>query len=104
MKYAQWIRDFLSTLFGSKLVVELRAELAEARRERDYFRGQLERANLIAYPQRPTAATRPDWRQTDPAGATAVGGRKTWSMIQAENTKKIAQELAEAVKKKETPN
>jgi hypothetical protein len=99
MKYAQWIRDFLSTLFGSKLVVELRAEVAEARRERDYFRGQLERANLITHPQRPTIAPRPDWRQTDPAGVTVVGGRKTWAMIQAENTQRIAEEAATKSKK-----
>jgi hypothetical protein len=106
MKFAKWIRDFLSTLFGSTLVVELRAELAEARRERDYFRGQWERIQLMVAPQRSASSgPRPDWRtQNPPAGLTRTGGRKTWAQLQKENTDRIAAEMqAEAEKKKNQP-
>jgi hypothetical protein len=82
MKYAQAIRDFLSTLFGSKLVLQLRADLDERTRERDYFRGQFERMQLMAIPR--SAPVVP--RQPRPEGATQVGARKSWAQIVAENT------------------
>jgi hypothetical protein len=85
MKYATAIREFLSALFGSKLVVELRAELAEARKERDYFRGQFERMQLVAIPHRIAPIEK---RTVQPGGLTQTGGRKSWAMIQAENTQK----------------
>ena len=90
MRFAQAVRDFFSALFQSKLVLQLRADLDEAKRERDYFRGQCERLQLLTQPR---PQPRADWRETQPQGATKIGGRKTWAEIQAENTKKIADEL-----------
>ena len=90
MKFGQAIRDFFSALFQSKLMLQLRADLEEAKRERDYFRSQMERFQLMSQPR---LQPRPDWRETPPAGATKIGGRKTWAELQAENTKKIADEL-----------
>ena len=90
MKLAQAIRDFFSALFQSKLVLQLRADLEEAKRERDYFRSQMERFQLMSQPR---PQPRPDWRETQPQGATQVGKRKTWAELQAENTKKIAEEI-----------
>ena len=90
MRFAQAIRDFFSALFQSKLVLQLRADLEEAKRERDYFRSQMERFQLMSQPR---PQPRPDWRETQPQGATQVGKRKTWAELQAENTKKIADEL-----------
>jgi hypothetical protein len=86
VKYAIAIREFFSALFGSKMVVQLRADLEEARRERDYFRGRNERLELMLLPNRVTPQTqRSDWRQQNPGGATLVGGRKSWAMIEREN-------------------
>lgn len=99
MKLATIIREFLSALFGSKLVVELRAELAEARRERDYFRGQFERMQLMAMPR--SAPIVP--RAPRPEGATQVGTRRTWAQILAENTQK-QNELAAAKPKTTNEN
>lgn len=96
MKYAAAIREFFSALFGSKLVVELRAELTEARRERDYFRGQFERMQLIAMPR--SAPLVP--RAPRPEGLTQPGTRRTWAQILAENTK--AQNELAAKKTEET--
>ena len=90
MKLAQAIRDFFSALFQSKLVLQLRADLEEAKRERDYFRSQMERFQLMSQPR---PQPRPDWRETQPQGVTQVGKRKTWAELQAENTKKIAEEI-----------
>jgi hypothetical protein len=101
--FAQRIREFLNTLFGSKLVVQLRADLEEAKRERDYFRGRLELAELRAAPQRTpvkTAGRPADWRTDKPLGAVEVKGtRKSWAQIQAENTERIRTEIAASAKK-----
>ena len=94
MKFGQAIRDFFSALFQSKLVLQLRADLDEAKRERDYFRGQCERLQLLTQPRPQTRPQpKPDWRETPPQGATQIGQRKTWAELQAENTKKIAEEI-----------
>jgi hypothetical protein len=102
MKYAIAIREFFAALFGSKLVVQLRTDLEEARRERDYFRGRNERLELMILPQRTTPQTkRTDWRRDNPGGVTQVGGRKSWAMIEHENTLRINAEIAaEAAAKK----
>ena len=97
MKWAQAIRDFFSILFQSKLVVELRREIEDIKTERDYFRGQFERMQLIANPPR-IVSTQP--RTAAPAGATRPGGRKTFAQLQAENTQRIRDEIA-AVKTQE---
>lgn len=100
MRWAKAIREFFSILFGSQLVVQLRQDLDEAKRERDYFRGQLERANLLIAPPRTISSARPDWRVTNPEGQTRVGTRRTWAQIQAENTQKIKEEAAKANQEK----
>jgi hypothetical protein len=100
MKYAQAIRDFLSTLFGSKLVLQLRADLDERTRERDYFRGQFERMQLMAIPR--SAPVVP--RQPRPEGATQVGARKSWAQIVAENTQKQNELAAKEAVTAETKN
>lgn len=106
-KYAVAIREFFRALFGSQLVVELRAERDEARRERDYFRGRNERLELMILPQRTTPKTeRADWRRDNPGGATQVGGRKSWAQIERENRLAIEADLkAQAAKHpdEETP-
>ena len=96
MKFAQAIRDFLSTLFGSKLVLQLRADLEETRKERDYFRGQFERMQLLAIPR---SITPLGPRIREPQGATQVGTRKSWAQILAANTE--AQNKIAAEKKPE---
>jgi hypothetical protein len=98
VKYAHAIREFFAALFGSKLMVQLRADLEEARRERDYFRGRNERLELMLLPNKVTPQTqRADWRTTNPGGATLVGGRKSWAMIERENR------LANEQDKKDNP-
>jgi hypothetical protein len=84
VRIAENLRAFIDALFGSKLVAQLRADLTEAKAERDYFRGQFERMQLLAVPR--TAPVVP--RQPRPEGATQVGARKSWGQIVAENTQK----------------
>jgi hypothetical protein len=102
VKYAIAIREFFAALFGSKLLVQLRADLEEARRERDYFRGRNERLELMLLPQRTTPqTTRADWRTNNPGGVTLTGGRKSWAMIERENRiQQEAEAKAEAEAKK----
>jgi hypothetical protein len=103
MKYAKALREFFSILFGSQLVVQLRADLEEARRQADYFRGQFERMQLLAIPRSVPQTERPDWRRTNAEGATRVGRRRTWAQIVEENTKRIQEEEA-AAKNQEKSN
>ena len=95
MKYAQIIRDFLSTLFGSKLVIQLRHEIAELKEERNYFRGRCERLEMAreSAQQRVAAVPRPSRDQTPM-------GRKLWPQLMKERREKIAQQAAEAEKQK----
>ena len=101
MKWAKAIREFFSILFGSQLVVQLRREIESLKGERDYFRGQFERMQLLAIPRSTPPQPRGDWRTTDPQGATKVGTRKTWAQIQAENTQNLNEERAAVAKENE---
>lgn len=80
---AQNIRDSFSVLFGSRRIEDLKAELAEARKERDYFRGRADRLELmllsplVQKPIGPRAAL-------DPRPI----GRKPWIQVQAEELQK----------------
>lgn len=97
MKYAQLIRDFLSALFGSKLVVELRHELSERTQERDYFRGRLERIELAQQMARekPVMVVPREKRDMSP-----VAGHKSWRQIQREHTQKTVAALQEEEERK----
>lgn len=97
MSYAQVIRDFLSTLFGSKLVLQLRADLDEAKRERDYFRGRCERLELAREAEKKPIVMAP----RPPRDMPTVGGHKSWKQVQAEHREKIQQQVAEAEKQKQ---
>lgn len=100
LTFAQRTREVLSTLFGSKLLVQLRADLEEARRERDYFRGRCERLELArdAAPQRPLIIQRPEHN------LSPVGGHKSWKQVQREHTAKIQERLkAEEEAKRNAP-
>ena len=100
MSVAQRIREFLETLFTSRLVVELRAELAEARKDRDYFRGRAERLELIMQTPRQQRVTLdvPSPERKHRTGT--VGGFKSWNQVQREHKQKIDEQVkAEALKK-----
>jgi hypothetical protein len=83
---AQSIREFIDTLFISRLTLQLREDLAELRADRDYFKGRAERLELMLL-----EAQRPVRFNTAPPGTPLVG-RKSWSQIQAEAYQKIAEE------------
>jgi len=97
LTFAHRTREFFSTLFDSKLLVQLRADLEEAKRERDYFRGRCERLELAREADKKPVviAPRPQ-RDLSP-----VGGHKTWKQVQAEHREKIQQQVAEAEKQKQ---
>lgn len=97
LTFATRTREVLSTLFGSKIVAQLRADLEEARRERDYFRGRCERLELARETDKKpiVIAPRPQ-RDMSP-----VGGHKTWKQVQQEHREKIQQQVAEAEKAKQ---
>jgi hypothetical protein len=78
MKYAQLIRDFFHTLFHSTRIEELKAE-------RDYFRGRMERIELILMQRlQPPRMVVPELHPQP--------HRKTLAELQAELTAKESQE------------
>lgn len=95
LTFAHRTREVLSALFGSKLLVQLRADLEEAKRERDYFRGRCERLEL-AREQKPVVVA-----PRTPRDMSPLGGHKTWKQVQAEHREKIQQQVAEAEKQKQ---
>jgi hypothetical protein len=97
-RYAQAIRDFFSILFGSKLVVQLRADLEEAKKERDFFRAEMQRYQMFTSRSQVIPSPR---NNPAPGQATKVGSRRRWAEIQAENTernRKILEEQAAKAK------
>ena len=100
LTFANRTREFLSALFGSKLVVQLRAEIEEAKRERDYFRGRCERLEL-----RQELAATPTPIAPRVHKEHAPTGRKLWPGIVQEHRQKLAKaaQQAEADKKKPEP-
>lgn len=91
ISFAQRTRDFLCTLFGSKLVLQLRLEIADLKVERDYFRGRVERLEMardLSEQQKRVAAVPRKEHDLSP-----VGGRKTWPQIQREHREKVREAL-----------
>lgn len=95
MNWPERIRQTLETLFTSRLVVELRRELEEARRERDYFRGKCDKLELIAL--KPVAQPIIGPRRPLPAGRI---GRKPWREVMAEHLAREESKAQEAAKAK----
>lgn len=87
--YSVRLRQFLHGLFGSRYVMQLEQDVAEVKRERDYFKGRAERLELMLLPNHNPIA-----RQAVQTKLQAPM-RKTWAQIEAENAK----ELAETAKK-----
>lgn len=87
------IRQFFETLFTGRLVLQLRADLDEARSQRDYFKGRAERLELLL--TQPRVANRDlstaAGTEQRPAHSAVVGGRKTWQQIIADRRKELAQ-------------
>lgn len=92
MNLAKSIHDFIDALFPNRIVIQLRSDLADAKRERDYFRQRAERLELRLIPETVVRPVRP------PANASPVG-RKTWLQVQAENQEKIKREISEEAQK-----
>lgn len=106
IEFATKTREFLSALFGSKLVVQLRAEIEEAKRERDYFRGRCERLELKQEAAAEKAAT-PVVVAPRIHREHAPSGRKLWPAIVKERREKLVaiakQAEAEKANKKPEP-
>lgn len=86
---AQQIRDFFSTLFGSRRVELLREELTEARKERDYFRARAERFELMLLTPREPKNIMP----RNPNDKQPVG-RKPWAQVMREDYERQMKEAA----------
>jgi hypothetical protein len=71
--------EAFKSFFTSKLVLQLRADLEEARHERDYFRGKVDRLEMVLM-RLPEPVSRP---RTVPANVEPVG-RKSWAQVQEE--------------------
>lgn len=101
---AKDIRDAIETLFSSRLVVQLRHDLEEARAQRDYFKGRAERLELLL--TQPRLANRdldnPSSPQ-HPRSHSVVGGRKTWGQLVAERRKDLAEKAAQAERDRSKP-
>jgi len=93
MNFADRIRSFFDSLLPRRAVLLLSAELAEARKERDYFRGRCERLELMLVPS-------PAPRIVRPTGTQVPIGRKTWVQVQVENADRIAKEIEAEQQKK----
>ena len=83
---ARAIRQFIHELFQSQYSRLLEQQLIEARTERDYFKGRMERIEQMRY-SAPVIQPIP----TIPSGP--VVGRKTMAQLQQEQTEK---DLADA--------
>jgi hypothetical protein len=102
VNWAIQLRALLRDLFGSGLVAELRAEIEELKKERDYFRGAFERMQLIALNRPPPREVRPV-----PINAGEHVGSLTWlqqKQRRIEDNKKRAQEEIAANKAKDNPS
>lgn len=102
---ARRIRDFFETLFTGRLVLQLRADLDEARSQRDYFKGRAERLELQLLQPR-IAARQVDVNTAEPRvhSSATVGGRKTWQQIIADRRKQLAQLALDKATAKQNPN
>ena len=100
---AACIRDFIETLFSSRLAVQLRHDLDEARSQRDYFKGRAERLELQLLQPR-IAARQADANPAEPRAhpTGTIGGRKTWQQIVSDRRKELAQLALDKQKKPET--
>ena len=79
--YSVRIRAWLRGLFATRYSMQLEADLAEMKRERDYFKGRAERLELMLMPNRnPIAAVKPELH---PA-------RKTWAQVQEDHARQMA--------------
>jgi hypothetical protein len=98
--YSARIRDWLRSLFATRYSMQLEADLAEARRERDYFKGRAERLELMLLPGRNPVTVRAAVQPLQNMG------RKNWAQIEQENAKRMieqenAKRMAEEAAKKE---
>ena len=84
IEFATKTREFLSALFGSKLVVQLRAEIEEVKRERDYFRGRCERLELKQEIAATPVVVAPRIHREH-----APSGRKLWPAIVKERRERL---------------
>ena len=100
---ANRIRDFFETLFTGRLVLQLRADLEEARARRDDFKGRAERLELQLLQPRVAAHSLDAGTAQPRAHPTGtLGGRKTWQQIVSDRRKQLAELAAEKQKKPET--
>lgn len=103
MVNAQSIRDAIETIFTGRLVLQLRADLEEARAQRDYFKGRAERLELQLL--QPRSAARQAEANDPPRthNSRVVGGRKTWGQLVAECRKDLAEKAAQAERDRSKP-
>ncbi len=80
MTPAERIRSFIDTLFPNRSVIQLRNQLADAQKERDYFRARADRLELIVL-NRPVAQP----ARTGPLPSPF--GRKPFGVVVAEAVK-----------------
>lgn len=95
MTWPERIRGAIIALFGSRLVLQLRAEIEDLKTQRDYFRTRAERLELISLAPKTreqTPAIRPD--------VAVITGRKTWKQIQEDHAEQHRREMAEVAAKK----
>lgn len=81
--------EAFKSFFTSKIVIQLRADLQEARHERDYFRGKVDRLEMVLM-HLPEPVARP---RALPANVEPVG-RKSWAQIQQDWQEKQIKEKA----------
>lgn len=90
------LRQLITDLFGPSpralYEIVLKEQLAETKKERDYFRTRAERLELRLIPETVQRPVRP------PTNSTPVG-RKTWAQVQADHAERIKKELAEEAQK-----
>ena len=85
--YSVRIRAWIRGLFASRYSMQLEADLAEAKRERDYFKGRAERLELMLMPNRnPIVAA--DKPVLHPA-------RRTWAQVQEDHARQMAEAQSE---------
>ena len=103
MTFAEWIRNFIDTLFHSRYAVHLEAELLISRNDRDRLQAKIDRYEAILMPLQSTAGAAyvrslaPKRELSSPL--SAAPRNRSWQEVQADWAR--AQEEAE---KEEVPS
>ena|ERR1700678_545162 len=100
LTFAQRTRAFFRALFGSRLMVQTLAELDEARRERDYFRGRCERLEMKREAELERLTTPPPAKERVHGNPAPIPTVKTFEQLKRQKIQENMERAKADLKKK----